>query len=470
MTNDPWQSPNQPPFPIEPAAPYQPELPYANSYGQPQYGPAQYGQPYFGQPVGIPPQRRRRPRRTVLAIAAGATLVVAALGTTAFAIDQGVGGSGQVAASSYRFGIPYSPAPQGGSSGSSGTQNPYSGGYDQSPYSGGDFGGSPGSSGSTGTTGQATAAQSVGVVDINTTLDYGSAQAAGTGMVLTANGAILTNNHVVDGSTSIKVTVVSTGRTYTAKVVGTDPSDDVAVLQLDNASGLATAKLGDSSSVKVGDSVTGVGNAGGTGGTPSAATGVVTALNQSITASDEGGGNAEQLTGLIETNANIQAGDSGGPLYDAGGKVIGMDTAASSDRSVTTTGYAIPIAKALSIAGQIENGAASSTIHLGYPAFLGVQLGSSGSGFYGGFRGGFGQPSTSGAAITGVVDGSAAAQAGLAAGDTITAVDGTSISDADALATAIASHKPGDKISVGWTDSSGQSHSVTLTLGTGPAG
>src|SRR5882757_5368163 len=186
----------------------------------------------------------------------------------------------------------------------------------------------------------ATTAQQVGVVDINTVLSYQGAEAAGTGMVLTSSGDVLTNNHVVEGATSIKVTIVSTGATYTAKVVGTDPTDDVAVIQLQNASGLQTAKIGDSSDVKAGDAVTAVGNAGGTGGTPSAAKGSVTATGQTLTASDENGSNVETLTGMIEINANVVAGDSGGPLYDADGNVIGMDTAAST--SSPTYGGAYP--------------------------------------------------------------------------------------------------------------------------------
>ena len=169
-----------------------------------------------------------------------------------------------------------------------------------------------------------------GLVDVVSTLGDEQATAAGTGIVLTSNGEILTNNHVIDGATSIKVTDVGNGRTYTAKVVGYDASQDVAVIQLQNASGLTVASLGDSSTVQTGDSVTALGNAGGKGGTPSVASGTVTALNQSITASDEGSGNSEQLTGLIETNADIQPGDSGGSLVNAYGQVIGMDTAASS--------------------------------------------------------------------------------------------------------------------------------------------
>ena len=140
-------------------------------------------------------------------------------------------------------------------------------------------------------------------------------------------------------------------------MVGYDRTKDIAVLQLHNASGLQTATLGNSSNASVGEDVVGVGNAGGTGGTPSAAGGTVTALNQSITASDEGDGTSEQLSGLIETNADIQPGDSGGALVDTSGDVLGIDTAASAgfsfqsnDQSSGNQGYAIPIDTALSIA------------------------------------------------------------------------------------------------------------------------
>src|SRR5580704_3558392 len=161
------------------------------------------------------------------------------------------------------------------------------------------------------------------IVDVTSTLGYQQATAKGTGMVLTSNGEILTNNHVIDGATSISVTDIGNGKTYTASVVGYDRSHDIAVLQLHNASGLTTANLAGSSTASVGQQVVGVGNAGGTGGTPSAAGGTVTALNQSITASDEGDGTSEQLSGLIQTNADIQPGDSGGALVDTSGQVLG---------------------------------------------------------------------------------------------------------------------------------------------------
>ncbi len=170
---------------------------------------------------------------------------------------------------------------------------------------------------------------SPGLVDVNSTLGYEGASGAGTGIVLTSTGEILTNNHVIDGATSISVTDVGNGKTYKATVVGYDKSHDIAVLQLQGASGLKTAKIGDSSKATVGESVVAIGNAGGTGGTPSAAGGSIIALNQQITASDELGGASEQLTGLIEVNADVQPGDSGGSLVNSAGQVIGIDTAAS---------------------------------------------------------------------------------------------------------------------------------------------
>jgi len=309
-------------------------------------------------------------------------------------------------------------------------------------------GSSTGSEASSGTT--ATAAQSVGIVDITTVLRYQNGQAAGTGMVLTSDGEVLTNNHVVDGATGITVTVAGTGRSYAATVVGTDPSDDVAVLRLSDASGLQTARLSDTAA-EVGEAVTGVGNAGGTG-TLTAAAGSVTALDQTITASDENGGNAEQLSGLIQTDAAIQAGDSGGPLFDtATGRVIGMDTAASSGGAAQ--GYAIPISTAEAIARQIESGVDNATVHQGYPGFLGVSV----------------QDGTGGAAVAGVLSGGPAAQAGITAGDVITAIGGTTVGSADDLSTALAGHQPGDQVRVTWTTADGSAQAATVTLATGPA-
>jgi S1-C subfamily serine protease len=316
------------------------------------------------------------------------------------------------------------------------------------------------------------------LVDVISTDGYQGATSQGTGIVLSSTGEVLTNNHVIEGATSIKAVDVGNGKTYTATVVGYDASHDVAVIQLQGASGLTTASLGDSSTVRTGDNVTALGNAQGKGGTPSVATGTVTALNQSITASDELSNVSEQLTGLIETNAPIQPGDSGGPLVNSYGQVIGMDTAAGSNyqfqgqSSAATQAYSIPIDEALSIAKQIEAGTTSADVHIGATAFLGVGLGSSssdsGNGF-GGFGGQGSQGTTSGATVAQTVSGSPAANAGLTAGDTITAINGQSVTSAKDLAHALVQYHPGNSVSLTWTDTSGQSHTTNLTLATGPA-
>ena len=344
-----------------------------------------------------------------------------------------------------------------------------------------------------------------GLVDVTSTLGYQQATAKGTGIVLTAGGEILTNNHVINGATSVSVTDIGNGKTYKATVVGYDDSKDVAVLQLTGASGLTVATLGDSSTVGVGNSVVALGNAEGLGGTPSVATGSVTALDQSITASDESSGTSEQLTGLIETNAGIEPGDSGGPLVNTHGQVVGMDTAASTNytfggegnggfgggsggsgafggsgggfggsgssgsqgssgasgssstgNGTTTQGYAIPIDTALSIAKQIDSGDGSSTVHIGPTAFMGVEI-----------AGTTGQ--SSGVELAGAQPGTPAAAAGLTEGDVITALNGTAVTSGTQISQALIPLHPGNKVSVTWTDTSGQSHTTTLTLGTGPS-
>lgn len=296
-----------------------------------------------------------------------------------------------------------------------------------------------------------------GIVDINTVLGFRNGAAAGTGMVLTSTGEVLTNNHVVAGATVIRATVVTTGRTYTATVVGTDPADDVAVIQLRGASGLKTVSTGDSSRVGVGTSVVAIGNALGAGGTPSAVDGRITGLNRTITAGDASGGGQEQLAGLIQTDAALQPGDSGGPLVTADGKVIGMDTAASSNyrfQAASGVSFAIPINTALSIAKQMEAGTAVNGGTIGATGFLGVQVDST---------------QTGGAVIAGVQPNTPAEAAGLAAGDTITSVNGRTVDSASALTSILRTYKPRAKVTLGWTDASGQAHSTTVTLGTAPA-
>lgn len=318
------------------------------------------------------------------------------------------------------------------------------------------------------TTSQIVARTDPGVVDVVSALGYQNGTSAGTGIVLTSTGEILTNNHVIAGATSIKVRDVGNGRTYPATVAGYSQAKDIAVLQLKGASGLTTANLGNSSHVKVGDKVVAIGNAGGQNGTPSVATGKVTGLSKSITATDASSGTSEQLTGLIQTNAAIQPGDSGGPLTNTSGKIIGLDTAASSgsafqlSTSAPTQAFTIPINEAVTIAHQIEAGTSSATVHIGATAFLGVGVSSAG-GFLPGASSG------NGAFVEGVQQGTPAAAAGLTAGDTITSLAGHTITSAAQIRTVLNGYHPGDKVSIAWTDQAGGTHTATVTLGSGPA-
>jgi S1-C subfamily serine protease len=390
----------------------------------------------------------------------------------------------------------------------------------------------------------ATEDESTGIVLIETELGYESAAAAGTGIILDDEGTILTNNHVIADSTSISVTVADTGQTYEATVVGSDSTQDVAVLTIDPEAGTSTdieagstANAGSDAGstayagsdtvsdaalepadiaagpVEVGDTVTAVGNAGGTGELQ-AADGTVTALDASVTTAAQGSAESESLAGMIEVDADIVSGDSGGALLDADGEVVGVNTAASQG-SADITGFAIPIDDALDIAQDIVDGVQTDTNTLGYPAFLGVALtspqtsvpapGSSfrqrdsgwswnsgtesgagaapGSGAGAGSGTGTGSQTdsttgsgattasggVSGAVVGGVYEDTPAAQAGLAQGDTITAVDGAGVADAAQLADVLDQHAPGDQVELTWVDSSGSTHTATVALAEGPA-
>jgi S1-C subfamily serine protease len=299
----------------------------------------------------------------------------------------------------------------------------------------------------------ASAAQTAGVVTIVSDLGNQGAQSAGTGIVLTSDGMILTNNHVIEGSTSIRVTDELTGESYSATVVGTDKTHDIAVLQLDGASGLTTAALDTSDALAAGDAVTAVGNAQGTGDLVAAA-GTVAALEQTITTQSEYGISGETLDGLIRIDADIVSGDSGGPLLDADGEVVGIDTAASSG-TADITGFAIPIEDALDIVAQIEAGADTATVEIGYPGFLGIGVADAGAG--------------AGAGVASVIEGTPAATAGLAAGDVITAVNGTAVASAEELTAVLGGMEPGETVSLAVTTASGTSGTVDVTLIAGPA-
>ena len=359
---------------------------------------------------------------------------------------------------------------------------------------------------------QATVVRKVkpGLVDITSTLTYASETAEGTGMILSPSGLVLTNNHVIDGATEVKVVLAdNTSQSYTARVVGYDSTDDVALLQLTGASGLATVSFGNSSQVRVGIPVLALGDAEGKGGvTP--ARGEISALNRSIQASDEGSNTIEDLNHMLETNAQIQQGDSGGALANNAGQVIGMVTAANTaadGQPGGTTGFAIPIDTALNIARQIVNKQASATVYIGLPGFLGVEVaqsnspdpqqqaaderqadgGQDGSGQGGGRQGGphgslacvtGGQepgvpgriaPASSGALILGVVCGSAAQTQGLKAGDVIISVNGQAVTTPGSLTAITAQYHPRDGVSVAYEAINGSRHRVRILLGDGPA-
>ncbi len=315
----------------------------------------------------------------------------------------------------------------------------------------------------------ASTSQSTGIVLIDTVLGYEGAAAAGTGMVISSDGFVLTNNHVVEGSTKVSVTIASTGETYTATVVGTDATDDVALLKLQGASGLDTVTVDKDDTENAGDAVTAVGNASG-GGVLMAADGTIAALDASVTTAAEGAVASETLNGMIQISAQIVAGDSGGALLDSNGEVIGMTTAASSG-TADVTGFAIPIETALTLAQQIANGDESGSVTIGYPAFLGIGIGRSDavggpSGGYGGYQAQTG--TSSGVSVGGVYEGTPAESAGLAAGDTITSIDGTTVTDAGSLTAALSSHEPGDVVSITWVDTTGATQSASVTLAAGP--
>ncbi len=310
-----------------------------------------------------------------------------------------------------------------------------------------------------------------GVVDITAQDPYQNETSAGTGMVLTANGEVLTNNHVIRDATKITVQVMGVGPKYTATVVGYDQTQDIALLQLQGASGLKTVTVGNSDAVRVGIPVVAIGNALALPGRPTVTSGAITALGRSVTASD-GGSGSENLSNLFQSDASICSGNSGGPLANSSGQVISMNTAAQTDSndSCSTVGFSIPINTALAIANQIQKGQGSQAVHIGLPAFLGVDVinASAAQGQFGGY--GYSPPTNSGALITNVLPQTPAQSAGLQAGDVITQANGTQITSETDLGNVISKAKPGQSMSFTWLDSSDQSHSASVTLTTGPAG
>ncbi|HWU32175.1 MAG TPA: trypsin-like peptidase domain-containing protein, partial [Marmoricola sp.] len=310
-----------------------------------------------------------------------------------------------------------------------------------------DFGYQTQQSGTQETTSTATGSQLVGLVRLQVTLGYQNGAAVGTGMILNSTGKVVTNHHVIEGATKILATDMSTGKRYVATLVGSDSSDDIAVLQLQGASGLATVHPS-TATAAVGQTVTAVGDAQGAT-TLTASPGKVTALNQTISPSDSSSAQNETLTGIIQYAADVMSGDSGGATYDSSGSVIGMTTAASAG-GMQTNGYAIPISKVLSVATDLGNSVANTKYVYGLPAFIGVGVSQSD-------------------VVEQVYAGTGAATSGLVPGDRIVAIDGTTISNASQLQAATRQRQVGDTLQVTWTTSADKRHSATIRLISGPA-
>lgn len=292
-----------------------------------------------------------------------------------------------------------------------------------------------------------------GLVLIDTEINYGQAAAAGTGMVLTANGIVITNHHVVAGSTSISVTVPATGDQYAADVLGYDTTDDVAVLQLEDAKNLATVTMSTTIG-QVGDTITAVGNAEGQGELVEA-TGRILGTDVNITVAEEDGSGQADLTGLFQTSAALVPGDSGGAMFDNSSKVVAMNVAGSTSQR-NPEGYGIPIVTVLKVANAVLTGQANSTITLGRAAALGITIST--------------RSMTDAPQIISVIPGGAAAKAGITPGSTLTSLDGTTLTSPDQLSAILAAHQPGDDVQVTWTDRSGRQHTATATLGVAPLG
>jgi S1-C subfamily serine protease len=335
-----------------------------------------------------------------------------------------------------------------------------------------------------------------GIVDITSNLHYQGGTAEATGMVISSSGLVLTNNHVIDNSTGLIASLVTSGRHYQATVVGYDQTDDVALLQLKGASGLPTVPIGNSTTVKVNDAVVALGNAEGAGGAR-VVTGSITGLNRTITASDQGSvAGSETLHGMLQTNAEIVPGDSGGPLVNTAGQVIGMDTAAQSGSfgNQQNEGFAIPIDRAVSITRLIASGQKSANIKIGLGGFLGVivaggknpaattspqqqrKLQLQGAGQFGSGSqsclDNTGQmtipkkiaPVKSGALVDGVFCKTAADTAGLRGGDVIISVNGQAVSSPASLTKIMENYTVGNQVTVVWVDPSGHRHTGGLTL------
>ena len=333
-----------------------------------------------------------------------------------------------------------------------------------------------------------------GVVDVTSNLRYLQETAKGTGFVIdSAAGLILTNNHVIDGATSVTVTPVTSGRSYPARILGYDRADDVALLQVRGIPRLKAVTIGSSARMRVGMPVLAIGNEAGQGGSPTVAPGVISNLDRTIVATDQSSGLNETLHGMMQTSADIRPGDSGGPLAGADGRVIGINTAAGGN--TVYSGYTIPIDQAMPIARQIAAGRPGARVQIGLPAFLGVLLPDSSStspqrqarrdphqtGAVSGSGSGCTSgdtttapasiaPAGTGALVNGVLCGTPAAQAGLFAGDVITSAGGHAVTSPRSLTAILGRFRPGSQVALAWVAPGGSLHTAVVTLAGGPAG
>ena len=270
----------------------------------------------------------------------------------------------------------------------------------------------------------------------------------GTGMIITADGMVVTNNHVIAlaaGGGTITVTASGSTKAMPTVLVGADPSNDVALLRIQGVTGLSPVTFGNSSKIEVGDAAVAIGNALGlAAGTPTVTSGIISALGRTVTAGNGSSSSTETLTNMIQTDAAINPGNSGGPLLDSAGDVIGMNTAvagSSLGSSAQNIGFAITAARIKSLLPLLEKGGTSSTNHGGY---MGIQIAT----LTPDLRSQYNLTPTDGAVVLDVVAGSPAASAGFKQGDVIVAIDGKSVNSADQVTAITRSHSAGDTISV----------------------
>ena len=380
---------------------------------------------------GAAPVRRVRPWHRVGVVVASAVVVTATAGGGALAVARGqdLRADTSRAPSEPRDAWDFA-ASDAGPGAESGTGPAYG----------------SGSSGRARAVRRATASQSVGLVEVTSSLVDG--QAAGTGLIWSTGGIVVTNHHVVEGAKSVRVTVVSTGRTYTATYVGADAAADVAVLRLDGASGLQPVEP--AGRARTGDPVTAVGDANGDGGALTAATGEVLATGRDIVVEDDRGGRTPR-SDLIQISAEVVPGDSGGAVLDTRGGVVAMTVAAATG-GLDVAGYAIPIEQVRSVVAQVLSGRATARVDLGYHGYLGVAL----------------DPGATVPLVVRTISGGAAARAGISAGDTVTAVGRATVSSAEELRAVLGATAPGSWVQVSWRSANGATRTATVLLGRAP--